>query len=129
MEQETKRGKRFLTKGEAAVLLAVLAALLLWLLLPRSAGGQVVVTVGGQELGRWLLVEDRTLPVQGAGGFSLTLVIQDGAAWVEGSTCPDLICQHHSPIQNRGESIVCLPGQVVITVAGGSGEEVDAIAG
>ena len=44
------------------------------------------------------------------------LVICDGKAYMETATCPDGICVAHRPIFRNGESIVCLPNRVVITV-------------
>ena len=35
---------------------------------------------------------------------------------MEKATCPDGICVSHTPIFRDGESIVCLPQRVVITV-------------
>ncbi len=121
--------KRFLTGKEAAVLLLIVVALVLWLLLPKAAGARVVLARGGEELGRYDLDKPCRVDVSGANGFSLTLVIEDGAAHVEDSTCPDLICQHHSPISKAGESIICLPGQVSVTVEGGESHGPDAVTG
>ena len=56
------------------------------------------------------------------------LVIRDGQAYVESATCPDGICAAHKPISREGESIVCLPHRVVITVRTTDGEEPDIIA-
>lgn len=119
--------RRFLTPLEAALLACL--ALAVWLLLPRRAGTQVVVTRGGEELGRYALDTPTQVPVQGANGFSLTLVVEDGQARVEDSTCPDLICQRHAPVDRAGESIICLPGQVSITVEGGGDLDQDAVSG
>lgn len=121
--------KRFLTGKEAVVLLLIVAALVLWLLLPKAAGARVVLARGGEELGRYALDKPCRVEVSGANGFSLTLVVEDGVAHVEESTCPDLICQRHAPISKAGESIVCLPGQVSVTVEGGEGHGPDAVTG
>ncbi len=110
-------------------MLLIVAALVLWLLLPKAAGAQVVLERGGEELGRYALDKPCRVEVSGANGFSLTLVIENGAARVEESTCPDLICQRHAPISKAGESIVCLPGQVSVRVEGGEGHGPDAVTG
>lgn len=39
------------------------------------------------------------------------------------SPCPDKLCVHHQPISKDGESIICLPEQIVITVSGGVKEQ------
>ena len=123
-------GKHKFISGKEAAALAILAlALFIWLIWPTAVGPQVVGTRGGEELGRYALDTPVRFPIQGANGFSLTLVVDVGQAWVEDSTCPDLICQHHVPISKTGESIICLPGQVTITVEGGKRYEHDAISG
>ena len=44
------------------------------------------------------------------------LIIKDGKAYIETATCPDGICVNHRPIFRDGESIVCLPNKVVVSV-------------
>ena len=51
------------------------------------------------------------------------LVIREGKARVEEATCPDGICAAHKPISREGESIVCLPHRVVITVHAENGDQ------
>ena len=99
-------------------LLLVVSALGLCFYLFRGEGDMVVVTVDGKEFGRYSLAEDVTVEIRtGAQGEELNLlVIKDGQAYVETATCPDGICAGHKPISREGESIVCLPHKVVITV-------------
>ena len=94
----------------------VLIGLALWLL--RGEGDIVVVEVNGTAYGSYALNTDRTVEIRtGEGGKELNLlVIKDGKAYVETATCPDGICAAHRPIFRRGESIICLPHKVVITV-------------
>ena len=120
---------RFITLGEAAVLAALVLVLIVWLVLPKRTGAQAILTRSGEELGRYALDTPVRVPVEGANGFSLTLVVEDGMAHVEGSTCPDLICQHHAPISKTGEAIICLPGQVSVTIEGGERLGQDAVSG
>lgn len=113
-------------KWELLLVLVLVLCLCLWAFLPRKRGGTVTVTVDGSEVGTYALAQDLRQAVSGYDGFSLTLVIEDGAAQVEGSTCPDLICQHHAPVSKTGEQIICLPARVVITVTGEE-NEIDAV--
>lgn len=115
-------------KREVIFVLVLAAALLLWVLWPKQQGQRVSVTVDGEAAGSYALTQDRQIPLEGYGGYSLTLVIQDGKAHVEDSSCPDLICQNHAPISRDSEQIVCLPARIVITVTGGEEEGFDAIA-
>lgn len=104
----------------------VLVGLAVWLL--RGEGDTVVVEVDGKVYGTYALSVDRTVEIRtGDGGEELNLlVIEGGRARVETATCPDGICAAHRPISREGESIVCLPHKVVITVksSGGDGPDV-----
>lgn len=100
----------------ALIALVVLVGFLVWLF--RGAGDTVVVEVDGKVYGTYDLDVDRTVEIRtGEGGEELNLlVIEGGKARVETATCPDGICAAHRPISHQGESIVCLPHKVVITV-------------
>ena len=84
----------------------------------RGEGNSVLVTVDGQPFGVYRLSDDVTVDIKtGKDGERVNrLVIQDGRAFVEYASCPDGICASHRPILRNGESIVCLPNRVVITV-------------
>ena len=116
-------------RAELIILLLIAAALLIWILIPRPSGSTVQVTVDGSLLLTAPLHTDAQIPIAGTSGFSTVLIIENGKARVESSTCPDLICQHHAPISTAGDPIVCLPGKIVISVQNESEEEgFDAVA-
>ena len=115
-------------KREILFVLILAAALLAWALWPKAQGQQVTVTIDGKNAGSYSLYQNKQIPLEGYGDYSLTLVIQDGKAHVEDSTCPDLICQNHAAISRDSEQIICLPARIVITVTGGEEEGFDAIA-
>ena len=116
-------------KWEIPLVLVLILALCLWAFWPRKNGSMVTVSVDGIQVGTYSLTEDLRQPISGYDGFSLTLMIDGGQASVENSTCPDLICQHHSPISKSGEQIVCLPGRVVIRITDTKEAGIDAITG
>ena len=99
-------------------------------LLLRGEGDSVTVTVDGKLYGTYPLHTDLILPIHTGknGEQENLLVIRDGVALVESASCPDGICAAHKPISREGESIVCLPHRVVITVHTIDGEEPDIIA-
>lgn len=101
-----------------AVLLLVVVALGLGFYLFRGEGNTVIVTVDKKEVGRYPLSKDTIVEIRtGTEEEELNLlVIKDGKAYVETATCPDGICAGHKPISREGESIVCLPHKVVITI-------------
>ncbi len=122
----------------AAILLLAAAAFLLYFHLHRDTGDTVVVSVNGEERYRFPLDSGRSisdandqhtaaagaeqadsstgLKIEGYNGGYVVLVIRDGRAEVTEATCLDHICVKHPPISHTGESIVCLPNRVVVTI-------------
>ncbi len=101
----------------ASLLLVAISvgACIFWI---RGEGDCVKVTVDGELWGTYSLSQDARIEI-GTGKedqHSNLLVIKDGKAYVESANCPDGICAEHRPISRDGESIVCLPHKVVITV-------------
>lgn len=99
-----------------AALLAVIAVAGACLYLFRGEGDTVTVSVDGKVIATYPLGVDRVEDIRTDGDGLNRLVIKDGKAWVETASCPDGICAAHKPIHREGESIVCLPNKVVITV-------------
>lgn len=116
------------THRNDAILVAVLVflggALALFLWLTRQDGGYVSVQVDGEVLLELPLGEDTRLEL-GDGGHTNVLVIEDGTAQVVAASCPDQICVNQGPIRYEGESIVCLPHRLVVTIEGGQANDVD----
>lgn len=108
----------------AAVLL--LAGLLYLLLRPGDQGAWAVVTVDGQEVGRYALQEDRTLTI-GESAYNI-LRIENGTAAVVEANCGDHTCIRTGEISREGETIICLPHKLVVTIVGGEEQSFDAMA-
>lgn len=111
----------------------LLAAALGWLCLVvfRAPGDVVTVTVDGDVYGVYSLSQDITEDIHTGEDASQhnRLVIRDGKARIETATCPDGICAAHRAVFRDGESIVCLPHGVVVTVtAAQAGDGPDAVA-
>ena len=96
-------------------LLIVVGALGLGFWLFRPNGDVVEVRVDGNVVGTYSLTEELTLDIAGVGGIN-RMVITGGKVHVEYADCPDGICAGHHAISRSGESIVCLPHRVVLTV-------------
>lgn len=111
-----------------AVLLALAGALALFLLLNRQDGGYVSVQVDGEVLMELPLNEDTEL-VLGEGEHTNTLIIRDGTAQVIEASCPDQVCVRQGAVRYEGESIVCLPHKLVISIEGGQKNGVDGATG
>ncbi len=97
-----------------ALLMLILAAALA-LFFFRSPGDTVIVTVDGRLFGEYPLNRDRSIDIGDGDRYNL-LIIENGQAYVRRASCPDGICSSHRPISYDGESIICLPNQVVIEI-------------
>ena len=107
-----------------AALLLVAAVAYLIFVLAGTEGAYVTVTLDGRVLATYPLSRDTEYTIRsGDGGERVNiLVIKDGSAYVSEASCPDKICSEHRAIRNIGDTIVCLPHGVVISVTGeGSG--------
>ena len=118
-----KRGDLYLMVG---CLLAALVCCCLWFLL-RQDGGTVIVEQNGQETARYALSEDRTVRIEGEGGYNL-LVIEGGEVYLSEADCPTQLCMKTGKIRYAGQSIVCLPHKLAVRIGGGA-SGLDAVTG
>ncbi|HIT93829.1 MAG TPA: NusG domain II-containing protein [Candidatus Faecivivens stercoripullorum] len=127
MEKKKTFGRRDLIL--LLVVLAIgLAGILFLYTRPAAADGEVEVSVDGEVVMTLPLSEDTEVTISGFDGGENLLVISDGKAEIESASCPDGVCVRHYAISRDGESIICLPNRVVVTIRGGEKGEVDAIA-
>lgn len=118
-------------KNDVLLILAVLilaGGVWLWTYLTRSPGAMAVVTVNGEELMRLPLDEDSTTLI-GEGEHTNLLVIRDGTVSVTQASCPDHVCIRRGEVAYNGETIVCLPNKLVVSIEGGAEGDVDVVAG
>ncbi len=109
-----------------AIVIVVALMLGLYLQFFKQTGDMVEVTVDGEFYGRYSLSEELTEDIHtGFDGRQLNrLVIKDGKAYIEKASCPDGICADHRPVYRDGESIICLPNRVVVTVVSANSADV-----
>lgn len=105
------------------ILLAVFLLLAYQYTKKDTGPGSVHVTIDGKAFGTYQLLETQTIDING----SNTLEIQDKKARVVHADCPDKLCVNQKAIARDGESIICLPNKVVITIQDGKPPELDAI--
>lgn len=77
-----------------------------------SIGTTVVVSVDGEEYGRYSLLKEQVVQI----GDTNTLVIHNHEADMLFAECPDQICVKHTSITDTDENIICLPNKVVVTI-------------
>lgn len=112
----------------AVIVVVVAATGLLLVNVFRTEGSFAVIKIDGKETGRYSLSVDTEVIIETGDDGRNTLVIEDNKAFMKDANCPDKICEGHSKISYKGETIVCLPHKVVIEiVASDSENELDVV--
>ncbi len=108
--------------GIREILLLVIVFVVLFLIwfgfhrMHRDPGTRIRVSAAGELIGEYDLSEEQEIPIETGGDVSNILLIKDGEADMIWADCPDQTCVNTDPISGTGESIVCLPHQVVVEV-------------
>ncbi len=84
----------------------------------------VVVEVDGKIYHTIPMNQDGKYAIATKDGDSV-LVIAKGECYMDSAHCPDQICVKHKHISAVGESIICLPYKIVVSVVGNEASEYD----
>lgn len=110
----------------AAVLFTAVVVYFAVQLVYGTEGASVQVMKDGEVYAQYPLNEDRKVQIDyGQSEGKNVLVIENGRVSVTEADCPDKLCVKQKAISKNGESIVCLPHKLVITIAGGEKAEYD----
>ena len=122
-----KKIRDFITKYRMDIIvvasfLVLSVAVLLVINLTRTEGAYAEVAVDGNVVGKYPLSVD--------GVYSLnegtnTLTVKEGVAYMSFSDCPDHTCEITGKVKHVGQTIVCLPNHLTITIIGESNDSVD----
>ncbi len=94
----------------------------------KIEGSFAVIKIDGKETERYPLSVNTEVVIETGDDGRNILVIADNKAFMKDANCPDKICEGHSKISYKGETIVCLPHKVVIEiVADEATDELDAV--
>lgn len=111
---------------------AVAVGILIFFLygLNSDSGSYVQIEVDGKLTQVLPLDTDTEYEIKTVNDGVNTVEIKDGKAKMIHANCPDGICANHKEINKNGESIICLPHKVVVTVVNdySSGDDIDAVA-
>ena len=88
----------------------------------RTEGVEVVVQIDGESVASYPLGVNGEFRLNGG---TNVLVIEGGCAYLTYADCPDRTCVRTGKIRFVGESIVCLPNRLSVTVRGSSDGGVD----
>lgn len=113
------------------ILLAVILVLALAVFFVGTGadgGDTVIVKRGGDVVYTGSLSSDTKIEVEG--DYKNTVIVKDGAVWVEDSTCPGHDCVKMGKLTRKSGRIACVPNGVIVYISGNAGEGgVDAVAG
>ena len=91
----------------------------------RTNKAEAVVYQQGKEQGRYRLSENNVVEIYLENGDYNILQIREGQAEITEASCPDKTCVRHRPISRQGESLVCLPNQMVVEIENGADSGID----
>ena len=108
-------------KADILLILPLFLILLLFVIISglfRSEGDRVEVTKNGEYIMTISLLEDGEYNIDEGN----TIVVEGGEAYMSYADCPDETCILTGRISYVGESIICLPNRVAVTVIGSGGD-------
>lgn len=119
--------------ARADIIIILLVALLAIVSVLFMFGGNgspeyVCVKLNGIVTAEYSLDRTGEYELSGENGITLTLVIEKDGVSVRHAECPDKLCEKTGKISGAGQSIICLPAKISISLEGGS-EEIDAAVG
>lgn len=132
MKKARKKHPDFLTfrlgdLAAAAGILLAAAGLSLLFLHTNTRAATVEIRQNGVLIDTLPLSQNQKIAVEGI--YANMIVVENGAVFMESSTCPGEDCVHSGKITQAGQSIVCLPNRVEVRLTGASPDGVDISAG
>lgn len=92
----------------------------------ETSGSRVEIRLNGKLYGSYSLAEDRTIRIENRKKYNV-VQIRNGKVSVTEASCKNQICVEHAPISKTGETIVCLPNKLSVTIPGKGDDQYDAV--
>lgn len=94
----------------------------------HEKGNYVQIMSDGRLVNSLPLDKDTTITINGYNNGRNVLQIKDGYASIIEADCPDKLCQKQKKIRYNGETLVCLPHKVIVSVVSREETGIDGIA-
>ena len=91
----------------------------------QKSAGVVEIQIDGKVVETLDLQKERAFKINGG---TNTVQIENGKVKMAAANCPDQICVHQRAISKNGESIICLPNKVVVSIEGAEDSQIDVVA-
>ena len=111
------------------IAMAVLVAVMFYGNKANNGDLTAVVTVGNKVVDSLPLSSTKSTHTYTNNDYTLTVSVSEKGVCVQSSDCPSQDCVHTGTITRTGQSIVCLPAQIVIHLEGASTDAPDVIVG
>lgn len=82
----------------------------------HKAGKTVQVSIDGKVTKEFPLNKNTRYTIHSKKNGRNILQIKNGYASISDANCPDQLCVHQKKIHNTGETLVCLPHKVIVSV-------------
>ena len=110
------------------LLISAILFLVCYYLFFHKDGAFIQITTNGKVYKTLPLNEDATIIINGYNNGTNTLQIKNGYASIIDADCPDKLCQKQKKIKYNGETLVCLPHRVVVSVISQEKPQIDGVA-
>lgn len=111
-----------------AATLLVAGAMATWASLCTEGGTRAIIHVQGRRVAELLLDNDQKISVTGSVG-TVMIEVKAGGVYVRETECSQKRCVAMSPARRRGDLILCVPGEILITIQGDAADGVDGVTG
>lgn len=101
-----------------AAVLIIAAAIFITIIIYRQQNNEALyasIVVGTSEVCRIPLNQDAYKTIETEDGVNI-IVVNNGECFVESADCYNQICVNSRSISNMGESIVCMPHKLAVTI-------------
>lgn len=123
---------KWLKKRDIILIISLLfigiIALVIWHFLYSDDGKYVTIEQRNELIGTYPLNVDKEIEIEHRGKVVNRIIIKDGYCYMEEAECPDHLCIKQGKVNKSGQTIVCLPNRVVITVVDSDNSDYDSVA-
>ncbi len=110
-----------------SLLVVGIIALVIWHFIYSVDGKYVTIEQRDNLIGIYPLNVDKEIEIEHRGEVVNKIVIEDGYCYMEEAECPDHLCIKQGKVNKSGQTIVCLPNRVVVTVVDSDSSDYDSI--
>lgn len=123
---------KWLKKRDIILIISLLfigiIALVIWHFIYSDDGKYVTIEQRNELIGTYPLNVDKEIEIEHRGKLVNKIIIKDGYCYMEEAECPDHLCIKQGKVNKSGQTIVCLPNRVVVTVVDSDSSDYDSVA-